>query len=66
METKQYLDPAMAGFIRGLIQAVVVAAIGAAITYLTSVDFPGPAYIVSLIVALLRTGEGFVDKYRSS
>lgn len=54
--------PALAGFIRGLVHAVLIGAISAGINYFSTASIPDSyAAYAAFIVALLRTLEGFID-----
>lgn len=57
------MSPALIGTLRGLVLAIALGAIGAALTFLTTDDI-SKAWWAPVVVLLLRAGEGFLDKRR--
>lgn len=54
--------PPVAGFLRGGVFAIVLAAIGAAVTYLTETDAGDLAVYSPIAIVVLTTIAGIVDK----
>lgn len=53
----------MSPWLKGLIRAVILAVIGASISYLEVVPLPGEyAIYTMLLIAILREGEGIYDQ----
>lgn len=60
------LSPAWAGFLRGLLIAIVMAALQAVVAYLQGHSIPGtPTAVGSSSVAALMWGLGWLDKLRT-
>lgn len=61
------MNPALAGFLRGLALAVAIAVLEAVAVYLGGADLPEAAAVyVPVVVLLLRTLEGELDRRRRS
>lgn len=55
-------SPPVAGFLRGGVFAIITAAIGAAVTYLTDTDAGELAVYSPILIVILTTIAGIVDK----